>query len=79
VFGKDVVSRRRYNVLCLEILALQLKADTLYNGIRLPDGVTEVRIISHADDTTLFAEDASAIKRFFLKFIKTTRRYRERQ
>jgi hypothetical protein len=51
--------------LCLEILALQLKADNLYKGIRLPDGVTEVRMIAHADDTTLFAEDAGAIKRFF--------------
>jgi hypothetical protein len=51
--------------LCLEILALQLKADNLYKGIRLPDGVTEVRMIAHADDTTLFAEDVGAIKRFF--------------
>jgi hypothetical protein len=48
--------------LCLEILALQLKADNLYKGIRLPDGVTEVRMIAHADDTP---EDAGAIKRFF--------------
>jgi hypothetical protein len=49
-------------VLCFEVLALRLRADIIYKGIRLPDGITEVRIIAHADDATLFTENADAVK-----------------
>jgi hypothetical protein len=52
-------------VLCFEVLALRLRNDTIYKGIRLPDGVTEVRLIAHADDATLFTEKLEYVKRFF--------------
>jgi hypothetical protein len=52
-------------VLCIEILALKLKNDVIYKGIRLPDGVTDIKIIVHADDTALFAESATSLRRFF--------------
>jgi hypothetical protein len=53
------------NVLCFDVLALRLRADIIYKGIKLPDGLTEVRLIAHADDATLFTENADAVKRFF--------------
>jgi hypothetical protein len=47
-------------VLCIEILACKLKNDVLYKGIRLPDGLTEIKMIIHADDTALFTESVSS-------------------
>jgi hypothetical protein len=52
-------------VLCIEILACKLKNDVLYKGIRLPDGLTEIKMIIHADDTTLFSESVTSLIRFF--------------
>jgi hypothetical protein len=52
-------------VLCIEILACKLKNDVLYKGIRLPDGVTEIKMIMHADDTALFTESVASLFRFF--------------
>jgi hypothetical protein len=42
----------------------KLKNDVLYKGIRLPDGLTEIKMIIHADDTTLFSESVTSLIRF---------------
>jgi hypothetical protein len=52
-------------VLSIEILTCKLKNDVLYKGIRLPDGVTEIKMIMYADDTALFTESVASLFRFF--------------
>jgi hypothetical protein len=65
-------------VLCIETLACKLKNDVLYKGVRLPDGITEIKMIINAGDTALFTASVMSLSRF-LKSISVSRLFLERQ
>lgn len=62
-------------VLCIEALALKIRSNMLYKGIPLPGGHNILKIILHADDTTLFAIDNDSFKaalRIFATFSRVS-------
>lgn len=49
-------------VLCVEVLAVKIRSSIIYKGIPLPGGHNIVKIILHADDTTLFTVEIDSLK-----------------
>jgi Reverse transcriptase (RNA-dependent DNA polymerase) len=49
-------------VLCIEVFAFTIRSSMIYKGIPLPGGHNILKIILHADDTTLFTVEIESLK-----------------
>jgi exonuclease III len=47
--------------MCIETLANRVRSLTLYKGIQIPGSIDQIKIILHADDTSLFAADIFSV------------------